>query len=43
MLEFYYDCLDKYIDRSDFQQVEMDTDSVYLGLSAKSFDEVIKP
>ena len=26
MLEFYYDCLDKYIDRSDFQYVEMDTD-----------------
>ena len=43
MLEFYYDCLDKYIDRSDFQYVEMDTDSAYLGLSAKSLNEVIKP
>jgi len=28
MLEFYYDCLDKYVDRSDFQYVEMDTDQV---------------
>ena len=34
MLEFYYDCLDKYIDRSDFQYVEMDTGLAYLGLSA---------
>ena len=24
MLQFYYDCLDKYIDRSDFQYIEMD-------------------
>ena len=27
MLEFYYDCIDKYLDRSDFQLCEMDTDS----------------
>ena len=32
MLEFYYDCLDYYLDRSDFQLV--DTDSQYLALSA---------
>ena len=29
MLQFYYDCLDKYVDRSDFQYIEMDTDSAY--------------
>ena len=34
MLEFYYDCLDYYLDRSDFQLVEVDTDSQYLALSA---------
>ena len=43
MLEFYYDCIDKYVDRSDFQYVEMDTDSAYLALSGNSLEEVIKP
>ena len=43
MLQFYYDCLDKYVDRSDFQYVEMDTDSAYLALSADKLDDVIKP
>jgi hypothetical protein len=43
MLEFYYDCLDKYVDRSDFQYVEMDTDSAYLALSAEKLEDVIKP
>ena len=27
MLQFYYDFIDKYIDRSDFELLEMDTDS----------------
>lgn len=43
MLEFYYDCIDKYVDRSDFQYVEMDTDSAYLALSANRLEDVIKP
>jgi hypothetical protein len=43
MLEFYYDCVDKYVDRSDFQYIEMDTDSAYLALSAAKLDDVIKP
>jgi hypothetical protein len=30
MLQFYYDFLDKYVDRSDFQYIEMDTDNAYL-------------
>ena len=34
MLEFYYDFIDKYIDRTDFQLCEMDTDSLYLALSS---------
>ena len=33
MLEFYFDCLDYYVDRDDFQLVEVDTDSQYLALS----------
>ena len=43
MLQFYYDCLDKYIDKSDFEFCEMDTDSAYLAISAESIDDIIKP
>ena len=43
MLQFYYDCLDKFIDRADFQYCEMDTDSAYLALSAPRLIYVIKP
>jgi len=32
MLEFYYDFLDKYIDRRDFKLIEMDTDSNYMAI-----------
>ena len=43
MLQFYYDCMDKYVDSADFQYVEMDTDSAYLALSADNLEDVIKP
>ncbi|XP_072164571.1 uncharacterized protein [Diadema setosum] len=43
MLEFYYDFLVKYIDPSDFQLCEMDTDSAYMAISANSIDDLIKP
>lgn len=44
MLEFYYDCMDKYIDRSDFQYQEMDTDSAYIAFSDDNpFENLIKP
>ena len=43
MLEFYYDCIDKYVDHSDFAWMEMDTDSAYLALSTDKLDDVIKP
>lgn len=42
MLQFYYDLVDKFIDRSDFQYVEMDTDSAYMALSGK-LDHIIRP
>ena len=29
MLQFYYSCLDKYIDRTDFELIEMDSGSLY--------------
>ena len=33
MLEFYYDFIDKYIDRKDFELIQMDTDSLYMAPS----------
>lgn len=42
MLAYYYDCVDKFVDRSDFVYCEMDTDSAYMALSKKSFAEVVK-
>ena len=43
MLEFYYDFLDKYIDRIDFELIQMDTDSMYMALLSKSIDAIIRP
>ena len=43
MLEFYYDFMDTFVDRRDFQYCSMDTDSAYMALSADSLDAVIKP
>jgi hypothetical protein len=43
MLEFYYDFMDVFVDRSDFQYCAMDADSAYMALSATSLEEVIKP
>ena len=43
MLEFNYDFLDVYVDRSDYSLLEMDTDSNYLCLSAEHMRDVIKP
>ena len=35
MLEFYYDFLDKYFSREDFELIQMDTDNNYLAISAE--------
>ena len=43
MLEFYYDFLDKYVDRKDFELIQMDTDSMYMAISAEKLDNIIKP
>ena len=43
MLEFYYDFLDKFCDRRDFELIQMDTDSFYMALSSDDFDDIIKP
>ena len=43
MLEFYYDFLNKYFSRKDFQLCYMDRDSFYLAISGNSLDEIVKP
>ena len=43
MLEFYFDFMDKYIDRSDCVYCQMDTDSAYIAFSGENFEELIKP
>ena len=43
MLEFYYDFLDKFIDRCDYELIQMDTDSNYIAISGEKLEDVIKP
>ena len=43
MLEFYYDCVDKYLSREDFEYSEIGTDSAYMAISGDSFESLIKP
>ena len=42
-LQFYYDCRDKLLHRCDYKLIQMDTDSLYLGLSCDSLEEVVYP
>ena len=43
MLEFYYDFLNNYVDRRDFEYIYMDTDSAYFAISGESLRDVVKP
>lgn len=43
MLQFYYECIDFYIDRCDFQYCEMDTDSAYISFTSDKLESLIKP
>ena len=43
ILEFYYDCVHKYLSREDFEYSEMDTDSAYMAISGDNFEQLIKP
>lgn len=43
MLELYYDLLDKFVARADFQLCLMDTDCLYLALSKRTLDGVVEP
>ena len=43
MLEFYYDFLDRYFDRRDFELIQMDTDSNYISISGKKLEDIVRP
>ena len=43
MLHFYYDFIDRYLERPLFQYCEMDTDSAYLAMAAESVDVLVTP
>lgn len=43
MLQFYYDFMDRYLERSNFDYVLMDTDSAYVALAGDSVDALVKP
>ena len=43
MLQFYYDFIDRYVERPLFQYCEMDTDSAYLALADESVEALVTP
>ena len=43
MLEFYYDFLDRYFERRDFELIQMNTDNNYMAISADSLEEIVRP
>ena len=43
ILQFYYNCLDRYLDRRDFKLMQMDTDSLYFGLSRGTLEDAVQP
>ena len=42
MLDFYYNCVDFYLKRSDFQYCSMDTDSAYFSMSGDKFASLVQ-
>ena len=43
MLQFYYEFLYFYLDRRDFELIQMDTDSMYFALSRERLEDAIRP
>ena len=41
MMQFYYDFVDRYIERPLFQYCEMDTDSAYIALAGDTIDDLV--
>ena len=43
MLQIYYEFPDFYLDRRDFELIQMDTDSMYFALSRERLEDAIRP
>ena len=43
MLELYYNFFDKFCDRSKFELIEMDTDSLYMAIAGDTIEDIIRP
>ena len=43
MLVFYYDFLDRYFHRKDFELIQMDTDSNYIVISGEKLEDIVRP
>ena len=43
MLDFHYNLVDRFVDRSDYQLCEMDTDSYYMVLATPTLEDAIRP
>ena len=43
MLQFYYDFINRYLERPLFQFCEMETDSAYLAFAGESVDDLVTP
>ena len=43
ILQFYYDVLDYYLHRKDFEIIVMDTDGNYLRITAENVEDLVKP
>ena len=41
MLQFYYDFIDRYVERPLFQYCEMETDSAYIALAGGAIDDLV--
>ena len=42
ILEFYHDFIDRFVNRKDYELIQMDTDRMYFALSANKLEEVVK-
>jgi predicted NAD-dependent protein-ADP-ribosyltransferase YbiA (DUF1768 family) len=43
LLKFYYQVLDKYLDRSDFEMCEVDTDALYFSHTGDDLYSIVRP
>lgn len=43
LLSYYYDFIDKYFDRRDYELIQCDTDSLYIAFSDSNIENLIKP